>query len=341
MSAGSTLMKNAKVVGEENVSLLCETRFEIKPPLSEVIGENYKVQVLDCLGFYDKVLVKGIVEKTLMYKHRHTHLYQSNSAKKQSDVGTEKQNGATNDEKRESIDKSSKKNDDVKSKGSKEKNKDDRTSEHDSFLIWVAKLSGGYVYSDYINEDDDRDNHSESKDKKDNSKDGKDNDGNVKNIYEKGDGDSKNNPNLTKDSVKEEQESKEAKQLAEISEDKKDKEIEEGMFDKPYYMNVLTKRSGLCGGVIHYIQENIEFACVVKMPGVKPNDSYSVELAEVKDYEPLVPALQSQDGLVTEGRQIYVINLTVKATRQEAEHPEKNEEERKDPEVENGNKTEQ
>ncbi|NLI14059.1 MAG: DUF3794 domain-containing protein, partial [Peptococcaceae bacterium] len=81
----SRLFEQCQVVGEGRTQLLCETFLNVKPPMSKIIGESYDVQIADYTVFNDRVLVKGIVEKTFYYKHPHIGKSEEDSQKEATD----------------------------------------------------------------------------------------------------------------------------------------------------------------------------------------------------------------------------------------------------------------
>ncbi|AQS58798.1 DUF3794 domain-containing protein [Desulforamulus ferrireducens] len=55
------------------VQLLCESVVNVNPPMTKIVGERFKVNILEHTTFSGNVLVKGCVEKITMYLHEHDH----------------------------------------------------------------------------------------------------------------------------------------------------------------------------------------------------------------------------------------------------------------------------
>lgn len=55
------------------VQLLCESVVNVKPPMTKIVGERFKVNIVDYITFAGHVVVKGYVEKLTMYLHEHDH----------------------------------------------------------------------------------------------------------------------------------------------------------------------------------------------------------------------------------------------------------------------------
>ncbi|WP_066637126.1 DUF3794 domain-containing protein [Desulfolucanica intricata] len=68
-------------------------------------------------------------------------------------------------------------------------------------------------------------------------------------------------------------------------------------------------------GIIHYYEETIEFTGIIEVPGAKPGDNYHVEKVEVKEYEAFKPTKKDHNNLITAGKQIFIINVELKITR--------------------------
>lgn len=78
-------LEKMHIVGKGRTQLLFETSFNVKPPMSKIIGESYDVEITDYNVFNDRVLIKGTVEKTLYYKHPHGKKGQNNKADNNND----------------------------------------------------------------------------------------------------------------------------------------------------------------------------------------------------------------------------------------------------------------
>lgn len=89
-------IEKMKVVGKGSTQLLFETSFDVKPPMSNPIGESYDVAITEYTALNDRVLIKGTVEKTLYYKHQHGKKGQD-SAKKNANNGGDSQNNEHSD----------------------------------------------------------------------------------------------------------------------------------------------------------------------------------------------------------------------------------------------------
>ncbi|SHK59178.1 SPOCS domain-containing protein [Desulforamulus aeronauticus] len=55
------------------VQLLCESVVHVKPPMTKIVGERFKVNITDYTTYSGNVVVKGCVEKITMYLHEHDH----------------------------------------------------------------------------------------------------------------------------------------------------------------------------------------------------------------------------------------------------------------------------
>lgn len=55
------------------VQLLCESVVNVKPSMTKIVGERFKVTVEDYTIYSGHVVVKGFVEKLTMYLHEHDH----------------------------------------------------------------------------------------------------------------------------------------------------------------------------------------------------------------------------------------------------------------------------
>lgn len=58
-------------VGVGSTQLICETSFQVKPPLSKIIREEYTAEITDATVFNDKVLFTGKAEHMIYYLHAH------------------------------------------------------------------------------------------------------------------------------------------------------------------------------------------------------------------------------------------------------------------------------
>jgi hypothetical protein len=87
-------VEKMQVVGKGSTQLLFETSFYIQPPMSKIVGESYDVEVTDFTILDEKVLVKGIVEKTLYYKH--PHLGKKGNNKQQDSANSDKKDASEN-----------------------------------------------------------------------------------------------------------------------------------------------------------------------------------------------------------------------------------------------------
>jgi hypothetical protein len=67
----TTTSEQGRAVGEGKAQLLCETYIAVKPPMSKIISESYKAEIVDYTVFADEVLVKGTVDHTFYYLHPH------------------------------------------------------------------------------------------------------------------------------------------------------------------------------------------------------------------------------------------------------------------------------
>ena len=56
-----------------STQIVCESVMTVKPPMSKIVGEKFDAKVTKYATLHDKVLVKGFVEKTIMYLHPHFH----------------------------------------------------------------------------------------------------------------------------------------------------------------------------------------------------------------------------------------------------------------------------
>lgn len=141
--------RNERVVGEGITQLLFESRFKVKPSMSKVLGEKFDVEITDYTVFFDKVLVKGIVEQTVFYMHPHLGKKEDNN----------KKDGSKNDE----------------SKTDGNKNNEDKKTEkkridsHFDFFKWVSE----YQVKPAQNSTNKQESSSKNKDSEKSSDDGK------------------------------------------------------------------------------------------------------------------------------------------------------------------------
>ncbi len=280
-----------RIVGQGRTQLLCETSFSVKPAMSRVLGELYDVEITDYTVFIDKVLVKGIVEKSFFYKHPHLGKRNGNR-----DDG-KKDDGKKGDEKREAG-----KRDDEKSRDGKkdeykkgdaykaDEKKDDRVKDVSSeFIKWLFQLNLGQSVSSDVNKQESR---QEGKNVR------------LKNRWLNDNlSYSELNDNLT---------------YNRLDDNLKYSGFTEGIKeDGEKYMTGWCARIDEHDGIVHFYQETLEFAGVMEIPGVKPGDICHVESAEVRNYDSVKATEMNDDGLVNAGRQIFLIEVALKATRKE------------------------
>ena len=55
------------------VQLLCESIVNVKPSMTKIVGERFKVTIDDYTTYSGNVVVKGYVEKLTLYLHEHDH----------------------------------------------------------------------------------------------------------------------------------------------------------------------------------------------------------------------------------------------------------------------------
>lgn len=67
------MSQSADVVYQGSTQVVCEAITNVKPPMSKIVGEKFDARVTHYITFCDKVLVKGIIEKTVLYLHPHLH----------------------------------------------------------------------------------------------------------------------------------------------------------------------------------------------------------------------------------------------------------------------------
>ncbi|GAB6182029.1 hypothetical protein JCM14036_33480 [Desulfotomaculum defluvii] len=65
--------QSVDVVYQGSTKVICESITKVKPPMSKIVGEKFDAKVTHYITFCDKVLVKGIIEKTVLYLHPHFH----------------------------------------------------------------------------------------------------------------------------------------------------------------------------------------------------------------------------------------------------------------------------
>lgn len=225
--------EQGQVVGEGKTQLICETFFNVEPPMSKIIGESYEVQITDSTVFYDRVLVKGIVEKTFYYKH--PHLGKKGVIPKKDD--------------------SSKKEENKKNKETKQK---------DGFEDWWdLQSSESKTYKQTFGEDSKKDSASTD----------------------------------------------ETQKTAEFKS-----------------QNGWGRRAESFDGIVHFYQQNLEFAGTIEIPGVKPGDLCNIELAEVRDYDSFIATNKENSGLINAGKQMFIIDIALKVARIEGKEPPKRQE---------------
>lgn len=61
------------VVYQGCTQVVCESISNVKPPMSKIVGEKFDAKVTHYITFCDKVLVKGLIEKTVLYLHPQLH----------------------------------------------------------------------------------------------------------------------------------------------------------------------------------------------------------------------------------------------------------------------------
>lgn len=75
------------------------------------------------------------------------------------------------------------------------------------------------------------------------------------------------------------------------------------------------------GGTTHFHNQFFEFKGTVVIPGVMPGDSVEVEKAEIIECHPFeATSIDEDNGLIHAGRQMFKINVVLKATRCQCEN---------------------
>lgn len=243
---------NDPVTSRGRTQLLIESNVNIKPPMAKILNETYDVQLEGYTVFKDKVLVKGIVEKTFFFKH--PHLGKKEDDKKGNDKKGAKQKGD-------------------KKKGDKgEENENKHKKDKKSKSNWYASSDWlNFLGQLKCNQNTDEQSASAKKENDDNSTD-----------------------------------------------ERHQKKEEENTADGGRkLMNGWCKRIGQYEGIVHYCQENFEFAGIVEMPGISPGDNCYLEQAEVKNYDKFIPTENDDNGLVNAGKQMFIIDIALKATKGE------------------------
>ncbi|MEG6522507.1 SPOCS domain-containing protein [Desulfotomaculum sp. 1211_IL3151] len=67
------MSQSADVVYQGCTQVVCEAISHVKPPMSKIVGENFDAKVTHYITFCDKILVKGTIERTVLYLHPHHH----------------------------------------------------------------------------------------------------------------------------------------------------------------------------------------------------------------------------------------------------------------------------
>ena len=146
------LVKAERVVGEGSTQLLCETYFNIDPPLTKVLEQRFEVVITDYTVFVDKVMFKGLVEKSLIYKHPHLKkkfdkMKDENKDENKKDDSNKNEGrdagntcgGKKDDEKKEGTDKADVKHD-CEKKNAKTKDSINKEDLHCSSQGWCIRL---------------------------------------------------------------------------------------------------------------------------------------------------------------------------------------------------------
>ncbi|KJS15085.1 MAG: hypothetical protein VR69_15240 [Peptococcaceae bacterium BRH_c4b] len=302
--------KDERIVGQGRTQLLCETRFSVKPAMSRVLGELYDVEITDYTTFIDKVLVKGIVEKSFFYKHPHLGKRDGNKN------DGKKDDGKKDDEKREAGKRDDGKRDDGKSDDGKSRDgkkdeykkgdsnkadekKDDRVKDvSNEFIKWLFQLNLGQSASSDVNKQESRQEGKNVRLKNRWLNDNLTYNGLNDNLTY-----NRLNDNLTN---------------SRLNDNLKYSGFTEGIKeDGEKYMTGWCARLDEHDGIVHFYQETLEFAGVMEIPGVMPGDICHVESAEVRNYDSVKATEMSDDGLVNAGRQIFLIEVALKVTRKE------------------------
>lgn len=226
----SVPLEDEFLVGQGSSQLLFETRFNVKPPMSHVIGEKFDVEIKEYTVFADKVLVKGIVEKSFFYKHPHV----GKKADRKKDEGQKE--GGKEDKKEE--DRGNRKSD---------------VRTFNDFASWISQFKRVQTVSYSSKKETD----------------------------------------------------KNTKTFEAPAEKENDK----------HYTSGWCSKIDSYDGIIHFYQETMEFAGIVEIPGIMPGDTCHVVLAEVRDYERIIPVETDQDGLIKSGKQMFIVKIALKATR--------------------------
>ena len=214
----SEIIKAKRVVGEGSTQLYCETHFNIDPPLKKVLEQRFEVVITEYTVFVDKVMFKGFVEKSLIYKHPHL--------KKKFD------------------------------KAKDEKKRDD------------------------YNRDVGKDDANTGSEKKNDTKNEGSDKANIKHDYEEKDAKTKNI-------------------------NRKELHCSQGW----------CSRLDSNDGIVHFYEETLQFAGVIEICGVLPGDNCYFTVAEVRDYEAIVPTEIYKNGLVRAASQMFIITVEVNVTR--------------------------
>ena len=207
------LVKAESVIGEASTHLLCEIHFNVDPPLAKVLEQRFDVVITDYTVFVDKVMFKGLVEKSIIYKH--THL------KKKFDRMKD-ENKRDNDNKNEGRD--------------------------------AGNSSGG---------------------KKDDAKKEGTDKFDLKHEYEK--------------------------------KDTKNKELH---CSQGWLVRLDTN-----DGIVHFYEELLQFVGTFEICGVVPGDTCHFAVAEVRDYEAIIPTETDNNGLVRAASQMFIITVEVYVSR--------------------------
>lgn len=278
-----------RTVGQGKTQLLCETRFSVKPAMSRVLGELYDVEITDYTVFIDRVLVKGIVEKSFFYKHPHL-------GKRNSNKNDEKKDDGKKEEGKNKSDKKDENKKDENKKGAADKAAEKKEDISNEFIKWLFQLNLGQPAYGGMNRQESMQEGKNVKLRNRWLNDMQSNSGlNDQLTY------NRLNDNLTSGG---------------LNDNLKFSGFTEGIKeDGEKYMTGWCARIDEHDGIVHFYQETLEFAGVMEIPGVRPGDICYVESAEVKNYDSVKATELSNDGLVNAGRQIFLVEIALKATR--------------------------